>query len=71
MMWLKSCPRCKRGDMTLNEDGERLCLQCGYVRFAATEPGVASEATGLVQVGYADPWRMHNGRTEQEKVVAV
>ena len=34
-MWLKSCPRCKRGDLVLNGDiyGPRvLCLQCGYTK---------------------------------------
>ena len=33
MMWFKACPRCKRGDMTLDRDvdGEsRICVQCGY-----------------------------------------
>lgn len=28
-MWL-SCPRCVSGDMYLDQDGEYVCLQCGF-----------------------------------------
>jgi hypothetical protein len=41
MMWIKSCPRCKLGDMTMDEDDYRLCLECGYFQYSAAEPGVA------------------------------
>ena len=71
MMWIKSCPRCRLGDMTLDEDNHRLCLQCGYIRYSAAEPGVAPEAAGLFHLGYADLWRTLIERAEQEKGVAV
>jgi hypothetical protein len=32
MMWLKSCPRCEKGDMYLDQDDSRHCMQCGYVQ---------------------------------------
>ena len=71
MMWIKSCPRRKLGDMTLDEDSYRLCLQCGNVRYSAPEPRVAPEAAGLFHMGYADLWRTLNERAEKENTVAV
>jgi hypothetical protein len=71
MMWFKTCPRCKLGDITLDEDNYRLCLQCGYVQYSAAEPGVAPEAAGLFHLGYADLWRTLNERAGQGKTVAV
>ena len=71
MIWFKSCPRCKAGDMTPDEDNNRLCLQCGHVQYSAAEPGVSPEATGLFGVGYADLSRTLNERSGQEKAVAV
>ena len=35
MLRLKSCPRCKNGDITLDRDyygWYQLCIQCGYMR---------------------------------------
>ncbi len=35
MMWLKSCPRCKTGDLYIQKDwfGPYIqCLQCGYMK---------------------------------------
>jgi len=37
MMKLKSCPRCKKGDVTLDRDyygWYEYCIQCGYARDA-------------------------------------
>ena len=31
MVWLKSCPRCQNGDMYLDEDSCKHCMQCGHV----------------------------------------
>ena len=31
MISLKSCPRCMTGDMYLDEDNSRHCLQCGHI----------------------------------------
>jgi hypothetical protein len=44
MIWYKECPRCKVGDMNLDEDDARHCLQCGYkedTTMAAMEPETA------------------------------
>ena len=30
MVTLKSCPRCRRGDLFLDRFGEITCIQCGY-----------------------------------------
>ena len=40
MMWLKACPRCNTGDVTLDEDGDKFCLQCGYVQASSAAPSV-------------------------------
>ena len=32
MLWLNSCPRCRTGDMYLDEDNSRHCLQCAYIQ---------------------------------------
>ena len=35
MMWLKSCPRCERGDVTFEQEPEGCrvrCVQCGFSR---------------------------------------
>ena len=71
MIWFKSCPRCKLGDMTLDKDNYRLCLQCGYVQYSVGENVIAPQGDHLVQV--------YDGRTElagsdrelRETVVAV
>ena len=34
MLMLKSCPRCKTGDMFLDQDEARHCMQCGYVQYS-------------------------------------
>lgn len=44
MIWYKDCPRCKVGDMNLDEDDARHCMQCGYKEYttmAAMEPDMA------------------------------
>ena len=42
MMWLKACPRCKTGDVTLDQDGDRSCLQCGVVLASSAAPSVVN-----------------------------
>ena len=32
MMWLKACPRCTNGDMYLDEDQLKHCMQCGFIQ---------------------------------------
>ena len=33
MFWLKTCPRCTTGDMYLDEDSSRHCMQCGLIQY--------------------------------------
>ena len=35
-MWFKSCPRCNNGDMYLDEDNDRHCMQCGFKEYWST-----------------------------------
>ena len=37
MMDLKSCPRCQKSDMYLDEDDSPHCMQWGYVRYQAKD----------------------------------
>ena len=46
MIWLKSCPRCKQGDVTLNGDDDRACMQCGHVQYDA------SRAAAVERIAY-------------------
>lgn len=34
MTWLKACPRCKQGDMYLDEDNCGHCHQCGRIQYS-------------------------------------
>ena len=47
MVWLKECPRCKNGDLYLDEDGCRNCMQCGYVQYPAEAAAGAIERARL------------------------
>ena len=33
MLWLRSCPRCQTGDLYLDGDDSKHCLQCGYIDY--------------------------------------
>ena len=48
MFWFKSCPRCIRGDMTLDEDGDKICLHCGHVQYSVTAPAFVAGFENLV-----------------------
>ena len=43
MIWLKTCPRCKSGDMYLDEDDSKHCMQCGHVHYSRDSAVVAFE----------------------------
>ena len=49
MIWYKSCPRCEKGDMILDEDNYKNCLQCGYVQYSATQLDISNELVKLLQ----------------------
>ena len=50
MLWLKSCSRCKLGDMTLDEYNDTLCLQCGYIQYSVDETVIAPQSAHLFHV---------------------
>ncbi len=61
MVWLKSCPRCERGDLMLEaeRDGWSVnCLQCGYTKdvedpILAGLSSVANQAAAVPSSGVA------------------
>jgi hypothetical protein len=60
MIWFKACPRCKLGDLYLNEDiyGKyRQCLQCGHVIYPADKTA-APESPELFRKDAAGKERM-------------
>ena len=47
MLRLKSCPKCKKGDVTLDRDyygWYEYCIQCGYERDLESIPEVGQQA---------------------------
>lgn len=71
MIWFKSCPRCAVGDMTRDEDGDRLCLQCGYVQRSAGVPSMSGEFADVFRISpdESEPAAGHTAR--REGVLAV
>ena len=51
MMFLRACPRCKQGDLYLDEDNARHCFQCGHVQHTADASPLVSEIAGLFGTG--------------------
>lgn len=49
MMWLKSCPRCATGDMYLDEDDARHCLQCGYTQESAVSTASSGDVAAVLE----------------------
>ena len=68
MIWFKSCSRCKQGDMTLDEDGDRLCLQCGHVQRSVAAPAAVAALANLVDVG-EEPTRSAPAVTARREVI--
>ena len=71
MMWFKSCTRCQTGDMTLDEDGDKLCLQCGYTQRLATAPMVSGDFWDLLRMLEAEADEAEGSETPRETVLAV
>ena len=71
MFWFKSCPRCKLGDMTLDEDNYRLCLQCGYVQYSVGANVIAPQGAHLFHVYDGKTELAGSDRELRETVVAV
>ena len=68
MIWFKSCPRCHFGDITLDEDGDRLCLQCGYIQHAIAAPA-GTRLTGLRQISRSQTNHMKSYEQRREAAV--
>ena len=71
MIWFKSCPRCQVGDMTLDEDGDRLCLQCGYVPRAVVDHATTAVEANLLDMGKAGTRSPLRGTGRRQAVMAV
>ena len=48
MLWLKACPRCQTGDLYLDEDDSKHCMQCGHIQYAANSAGILAGLSELV-----------------------
>ena len=48
MLWLRSCPRCENGDMCLDGDDSRHCMQCGYVQVSTSQTGASARLALLL-----------------------
>ena len=66
MMWLKACPRCKQGDMYMDEDDCKRCWQCGYVQGSTTSRAISPAVARWFGI---DDGR--TGPVEQVQAVAV
>ena len=71
MVWLKSCPRCKLGDMTVAENNDRLCLQCGYVQHSSTDPTFAGVVMKALHIDRSSAEAPISDGLRQETAVAV
>ena len=47
MLWYKECPRCKTGDMYLDEDDAKHCTQCGYKQYMSPLADMEPETAKL------------------------
>ena len=63
MLWLKACERCKNGDMYLDEDGFKHCLQCSN-----TQPNGELSISRLERLLGVD--RMGVSRTQSRRLAA-
>ena len=48
-MFLKACPRCKKGGMYLDEDNYKHCMQCGHIQYRSAELAVEEELKRLLE----------------------
>ena len=53
MMWFKSCPRYDNGDMYLDEDDEKHCMQCGYTQSTGAALALSPEFARLLTIAEA------------------
>ena len=64
MMWLKACPRCTNGDMYLDEDELKHCMQCGFIQGSVDVTSPQLELARFLAAGSAE-------EVEQTEGVAV
>ena len=66
MLWLKACERCENGDMYLDEDGFKHCLQCSH-----TQPHGESSVSRLEKLlGVVADDKMGVSRARPQRVAA-
>ena len=71
MLWFKSCPRCKQGDMTLDEENDKLCLQCGYIQYSVGGTVIAPQSAHVFRVDDDETELAVSGRQRRETPVTV
>ena len=49
MMWLKACPRCKTGDLYLDGDNSRHCMQCGHIQHSVDQIAIAYDLARVLR----------------------
>lgn len=69
MTWFKACPRCIQGDMYLDEDICRHCLQCGYIQPSTDNKSIAYQLAVLL--GFDDGKREPVAADALEQVPAL
>ena len=71
MMLLKSCPRCKQGDLYLNGDDDKHCLQCGYVEYQTSNALLAIDLERFLGGNESKNAPATTGEVEEASPVAV
>ncbi len=71
MIWYKSCPRCTSGDLTLDEDGDKLCLQCVYIEVSVRQHTLTSRVLISRGIGADGARSRTGGASRRRAVVAV
>ena len=71
MLFLKACPRCQTGDLYLDEDDSKHCMQCGHIQHAANSGGILAGLAELVTAQGGETRRAGSRRSRRSEAVAV
>ena len=71
MFMFKACPRCQTGDLYLDEDDSKHCMQCGHIQHAANSGGILAGLSELVTARGGEAMRTGSRRSRRTETVAV
>ncbi len=71
MFLFKACPRCQTGDLHLDEDDSKHCMQCGHVQHGANGGGILAGLSELVAAQGGETMRVGSRRLRRTEDVAV